>query len=255
LHGLASILTFSAALVLFIFYFLTNQKVTTNLLYTTNYLQVNVNNFVLLKKYFMKKILHIISSPRGEASYSIKLGKSIIEKIMVTYPDSIVTENVLVNKQFPHLEEAQITSFFTPPQQRTSQNLEAIQHSDEFIKEIMEADILVIGAPMYNFSIPSTLKAWIDHIARSGVTFKYDEKGPKGLVEGKKVYLAVASGGIYSEGLMKAYDFVTPYLLTVLGFLGITDVSIVRAEGTSMPDKKDTVIETAISRLVLPMVA
>ena len=119
----------------------------------------------------------------------------------------------------------------------------------------MEADVLVIGVPMYNFSVPSTLKAWIDHIMRAGVTFKYDEKGPKGLVQGKKVYLAVASGGIYSEGPMKAYDFVTPYLQTVLGFIGLTDITIIRAEGTSIPDKKEFALETAMNRMDLPMVA
>jgi FMN-dependent NADH-azoreductase len=207
------------------------------------------------KKCIMKKILHIISSPRGEASFSIKLGKSIIEKLKTTYPDSTVKEKILVDKQFPHLEEAQITSFYTPPENRTFQNIEALRHSDEAIREIMEADILVIGAPMYNFSIHSTLKAWIDHIVRVGITFKYDENGPKGLVEDKKVYVAVASGGIYSEGPMQSYDFVTPYLQTVLGFIGITDVTIIRAEGTSMPHTKDVAIETAISRMVLPMVA
>ncbi len=203
----------------------------------------------------MKKILHIISSPRGEASFSIKLGRSIIDKLLIAYPGSTVKEHVLVNNHFPHIEEAQITSFFTPPQQRTSQNMEALKHSDEAIQEVMDADIIVIGAPMYNFNIPSTLKVWIDHIARAGVTFKYDEKGPKGLIEGKKVYLAITSGGIYSEGAMKSYDFGTPYLQMVLGFLGIMDISVVRAEGTSMPDKKDMVIETAIKSLVLPMVA
>jgi FMN-dependent NADH-azoreductase len=203
----------------------------------------------------MKKILHIISSPRGEASYSIRLGKSIIEKLTTSYPGSTVKENILVNKQYPHLEEAQISSFFTAAENRTPENREAIRHSDEAIKEIMEADILVIGAPMYNFSIPSTLKAWIDHIIRAGITFKYDEKGPKGLVVGKKAYLAVASGGVYSEGPMQPYDFVTPYLQTVLGFIGITDLTIIRAEGTSMPQTKDLAIETAINRMVLPMVA
>ncbi len=197
----------------------------------------------------MKKILHIISSPRGDASYSIRLGRSIIEKLQTAYPDSIVKENILVNKQFPHLEEAQISSFYTPAENRTPQNLAAIQHSDEAIQEILEADILVIGAPMYNFSVPSTLKAWIDHIARAGVTFKYDKNGPKGLVEGKKAYLAVASGGIYSEGLMKPYDFVAPYLQAVLGFIGITDVTVVRAEGTSIPQIKDHAIETAVESM------
>ncbi|HEY1869796.1 MAG TPA: NAD(P)H-dependent oxidoreductase [Chitinophagaceae bacterium] len=209
----------------------------------------------MVQKKIMKKILHVISSPRGEASYSIRLGHSIIEKLQEVYPDSIVKENVLVNKQFPHLEEAQIRSFYTAPENRTPQNIEAIQHSDEAIHEIMEADILVIGAPMYNFSVPSTLKAWIDHIARAGVTFKYDDKGPKGLVHGKKVYLAVASGGVYSQGQMKPYDFVTPYLQTVLGFIGLTDVTVVRAEGTSIPQIKDKAIETAIERLGLLKVA
>jgi FMN-dependent NADH-azoreductase len=203
----------------------------------------------------MKKILHIISSPRGEASFSIRLGRSIIEKIVTANPGSTVKENILVNKQFPHLEEAQITSYFTPPENRTSQNLEALHHSDEAIQEILAADILVIGAPMYNFSIPSTLKAWIDHIVRAGITFKYDGNGPKGMVENKKVYLAVASGGIYSEGQMKPYDFVTPYLQSVLGFIGISDITVVRAEGTSIPVIKDLAIEKAVNQIFLPMVA
>jgi FMN-dependent NADH-azoreductase len=207
------------------------------------------------KEYIMKKILHIISSPRGEASYSIRLGRAIIEKIKADYPDSEVKENILVNKQFPHLEEAQISSFSTPPEKRTLQNQEALQHSDEAIHEIMEADIMVIGAPMYNFSIPSTLKAWLDHIVRAGITFKYDEKGPKGLLKDKKAYIAVASGGVYSEGLMKPYDFVTPYLKTVLGFIGITDIIIIRAEGTSMADTKDTAITNAINQMTLPALA
>jgi FMN-dependent NADH-azoreductase len=93
----------------------------------------------------MKKILHIISSPRGEASYSIRLGKSIIEKLTAAYPGRIVKENILVNKQFPHLEEAQITSFLTPPENRTLKNLEALQHFDEEIREIMEADETAIN--------------------------------------------------------------------------------------------------------------
>jgi FMN-dependent NADH-azoreductase len=202
----------------------------------------------------MKKILHIISSPRGDASFSIRLGNAIIEKLKSVYPDSEVKENILVNKQFPHLEEAQINSFFTAPENRTPQNKEAVRHSDESIQQIMEADILVIGAPMYNFSVPSTLKAWIDHIARAGVTFKYGENGPKGMIEGKKAYLAVASGGIYSEGMMQPYDFVTPYLKTLLSFIGIKDITIVRAEGTSLPQFKDSAVETAIERMVLPVV-
>src|ERR1700710_2952911 len=138
----------------------------------------------------MKKILHIISSPRGEASLSIKLGNAIIEKIKAEYPGSTVKESNLITQQFPHLEEAHLTSFFTPAESRSAANIEAVRHSDEAIHEIMDADIIVIGAPLYNFSIHSSLKAWIDHIVRAGITFKYDGNGPEGLVKGKKVYVA-----------------------------------------------------------------
>ena len=199
----------------------------------------------------MKKILHIISSPRGDESFSIKLGNAIVEKIVATHPGSTVKESNLVKKQFPHLEEAQITSFYTPVAKRTPENIEAIRHSDEAIAEIMEADTIVIGAPFYNFSIHSTLKAWIDHIARAGVTFRFTENGYEGLVHGKKVYIAVASGGIYSEGIMQSYDFGAPYLKAILGFLGISDVNIIRVEGTAIPGIQDTALEKAINSIVL----
>jgi FMN-dependent NADH-azoreductase len=199
----------------------------------------------------MKKILHIISSPRGEESFSIKLGNSIVEKIQAAYPGSTVKVNNLVEKQYPHLEEAQITSFYTPEEYRTPEGVEALRHSDEAIGEIMEADTIVIGAPFYNFSIHSTLKAWIDHISRVNVTFRFTETGPEGLIHGKKVYIAIASGGIYSEGAMQSYDFSAPYLKAILGFLGITDVTIIRVEGTAIPELKDSALEKAVNSFVL----
>lgn len=199
----------------------------------------------------MKKILHVISSPRGEASFSIKLGNAIVEKLKTQYPGSQVKETNLVEKQFPHLYEAQITSFFTPTEFRTPENNEAVRYSDEAIRELLEADIIVIGAAFYNFGIHSTLKAWIDHIARVNVTFRFTENGPEGLVHGKKVYIAVASGGIYSEGVMQPYDFAAPYLKAILGFLGITDVTIFRVEGTEIPGIKENTLEKAIGSIVL----
>jgi FMN-dependent NADH-azoreductase len=199
----------------------------------------------------MKKILHLISSPRGEESFSIKLGNAIVEKLVSTYPGSTVKVNDLVKNQFPHLEEAQITSFFTPPQHRTPENIEALRNSDRAIDEIMEADILVIGAPFYNFSIHSTLKAWIDHISRAGVTFRFTETGYEGLVHGKKIYIALASGGIYSEGAMQTYDFCATYLKAIFGFLGMTDVTVFRVEGTAIPGVQDSALETAINNIVL----
>ena len=199
----------------------------------------------------MKKILHIISSPRGSESFSIKLGNAIVDKIMSEYPGSTVKENNLPKNQFPHLDEAQITSFYTPEEFRTWENVEAVRNSDEVINEILEADILVIGAPFYNFSIHSTLKAWIDHIARAGVTFRFTETGYEGLIHGKKIYIALASGGIYSEGVMQSYDFCATYLNAIFGFLGMTDVTVFRVEGTAIPGIQDSALEKAIGNIVL----
>jgi FMN-dependent NADH-azoreductase len=199
----------------------------------------------------MKKILHIISSPRGAASFSIKLGNAIVEKLKAEYPGSTVKETNLVNKHFPHLEEAHLTSFFTPAENRTPENIEAVKHSDEAIQDIMDADIIVIGAPMYNFTIHSALKAWLDHIVRAGVTFKYGENGPIGLIEGKKVYIAETSGGIYSEGPRKDIDFIAPLLKAIFTHIGLTDVTVFRIEGTSIPGIQDTAVEKGINSIIL----
>ncbi len=199
----------------------------------------------------MKKILHIISSPRGENSFSIKLGNAIVEKLKIAYPDSEIKETNLVDKKFPHLEEAHLHSFFRPVEARTPEQVEAVKHSDEAIAEINDADIIVLGAPLYNFGVHSSLKAWIDHIARAGVTFKYDQNGAEGLIKGKKLYIAVSAGGIYSEGPMKSADFVEPYLRFMLGFLGLTDVSVFRIEGTNIPGIKEDAVEKGIESIVI----
>lgn len=195
----------------------------------------------------MKKILNIVSSPRGGISYSIQLADAIIAKVQAVYPGSTVKTVDLVKKHWPHLEEVHISSFFTPADKHTDRDKEAIRHSDEAIRDIGEADILVIGAPMYNFSIPSTLKAWIDHIVRKGITFSYSEKGPEGLMKGKKVYVALSTGGIYSAGPMKQMDFVEPYLRFILSFIGLSDITFVRVEGLGLPDVKDTALDKAIA--------
>lgn len=199
----------------------------------------------------MKKLLHIISSPRGEASYSIKLGNAIIEKLQAEYPGSTVKEVNLVDLHFPHLEEAHISSFFTPAESRSAALQEAVRHSDDAIAELQEADIIIIGAPMYNFSIHSSLKAWLDHVVRAGVTFKYDTGAPESLIKGKKVYIAESMGGVYSEGPMKSWDFITPYLQTVLPFIGLSDLSFFRVEGTNIPGVKETALEKALASISL----
>ncbi|WP_288879966.1 FMN-dependent NADH-azoreductase [Pedobacter panaciterrae] len=195
----------------------------------------------------MKKVLHIISSPRRAASLSIKLGNAIVETITAQQPDTEVEEFNLIEKQFPHLEEAHLTSFFTPHEQRSPEQLAAVLHSDDAIEKIKNADILVIGAPLYNFGIHSTLKAWIDHIVRAGITFSYSEGGVQGLLKNKKVYIAIASGGIYSHGPAQALDFVEPYLRSILGFIGITDITVFRIEGTALPGNSETAIENGLN--------
>lgn len=200
----------------------------------------------------MKKILHIISSPRGAASFSIKLGNAIIEKIKLANPGSTVAEVNLVEQHFPHLEESHLTSFYTAPENRSAALQEAVKHSDEAIQAIKDADIIVLGAPMYNYSIHSSLKAWLDHIIRAGVTFKYGENGPQGLLDSqKKVYIAVSSGGVYSEGSMQSNDFVVPYLTTVLRHLGLKDVNVIRVEGTAIPGIQDNALAKGIASINL----
>ena len=199
----------------------------------------------------MKKILNVISSPRGATSSSIQMAQALIDKLLVEYPGSTVKTTDLVKRHFPHLEEVHIASFFTPADQHSAQSRDAIRHSDDAIREIMEADIVIIGAPMYNFSIHSALKAWIDHIVRAGVTFSYSEKGAEGLVKGKKVYLIISSGGVYSQGPAKAADFVEPYMRHMLSFIGLSDITVLRVEGLAIPDIKDHALENAIAGITV----
>ena len=199
----------------------------------------------------MKKILNIISSPRGNASYSIRLANTLIDRLRTAYPGSVVTTHDLTAVPFPHLEEVHIASFNAPAESRPEEYREAILHSDQAIQELMDADIVIIGAPMYNFGVPSTLKTWIDHIVRAKKTFSYSEKGAEGLVKGKKVYLVVSTGGIYSDDTAASLDFVVPYLKTILGFIGMTDITVVRAEGLAIPDKQAVALQKAMETVVI----
>ena len=194
----------------------------------------------------MKKILHVISSPRGNESISIQLGNAIIAKLQSEYPGSSVKEANLVANPLPHLDGTILAATHGG-----NGDAEATKRSDEAIQDILDADIIVIGMPLFNFGIPSTLKTWLDNIIRPGIAFNYTAEGPKGLMTGKKVYVAMASGGVYSEGPMKDYDFAAPYLEKVLAFIGMTDVSIVRAEGTKMPALMGNALQKAMESLAV----
>ncbi len=199
----------------------------------------------------MKHILHLKSSLLGKESYSIKLGHAIVEEIQGKYPGSTVEELNLVDINIPHLSPAVLRTFFIPGSQLTDEEKESIRFSDELVKQLFAADIIVIGAPLINFTIHSSLKAWIDHITRAGITFGYGENGPIGKVAGKKVYVAMSSGGVYSEGPGKANDFVAPYLKAFLGFLGMTDLTVFRAEGLKVPGVKEQAMEKAIASIMI----
>ena len=197
----------------------------------------------------MKNILHIISSIQGSDSVSIKLGNTIVQKIQEKYPESNLEELDLISLDLPQLNPDIIRAFFTPDDKRTDEEKESVSNSNEAIEQLFAADIIVIGAPLYNFTIHTALKVWIDHISRAGITFRYGENGPIGLVTGKKVYVAMSSGGIYSEGPSKQNDFIAPYLKAILGFLGMTDVTVIRAEGLKVMGVKENAMSNAIESI------
>ncbi|MDF2475195.1 MAG: FMN-dependent NADH-azoreductase [Sphingobacterium sp.] len=199
----------------------------------------------------MKNILHIISSPRAEASASRKLGNAVIQKIREKYSDSSVKERDLTKSKVPLLEEVHINTFFTPAENHSEEQQSISKYSEDLISELKEADIIVIDSPMYNFSVPATLRAYFDFTSRAGYTFKYDENGPKGLLSDKKLYVAFTSGNIYSEGPYQLYDSNIPYIKNIFGFYGISDISVFRAEGLSIPGIMETSLEKAINNIAI----
>jgi FMN-dependent NADH-azoreductase len=187
-------------------------------------------------EHIMTKILHINSSVRNNGSISRKVTDEFLSKWKAKRPDTVVIERDLAAQPLPHLTEETLGAFFTPADKRTPEQAKIAALSESLVQELFDADVIVIGAPMYNFSITSGLKAWVDHVARAGVTFKYGENGPVGLVTGKKVYIFTTSGGVYSSGPAAAMDHAGTYLRAVLGFIGLTDVTIVHSEGLAMGD-------------------
>jgi FMN-dependent NADH-azoreductase len=167
-------------------------------------------------------VLHIDSSVLGDNSASRRLTSAIVARLRAEHPGIGVAYRDLAAQTLPH---------FTPV---LAEGHPCVQRNGEILDEFLAADIVVIGAPMYNFTIPSQLKAWIDRILTAGKTFRYTESGPEGLAGDKRVIVASARGGIYSEGPASAIDFQETYLKQVFGFIGITDVEFVRVEGLNL---------------------
>jgi FMN-dependent NADH-azoreductase len=201
-------------------------------------------------------LLHIDTAITGENSVTRQVAAAIVEAARRANPALTVTYRDLDADPVPHLDSNSVgklrggtTAAATDPE---------VLRNAELIEEFLAADIVVIGAPMYNFSVPSQLKAWIDRVAVPGKTFSYTESGPQGLATGKKVFIASARGGIYSEGPAAAADFQEPFLRQVFAFFGIDDVTFIRAEGVAYgPDQYKTALDAAVAQAsgVLPLAA
>lgn len=167
-------------------------------------------------------LLHIDSSALGENSVSRILSAAIVARFRAEWPALNVIRYDLDAEPLPHLNAQALARFDAAQAER----------GDRALADFLAADVVVIGAPMYNFSVPSTLKAWIDRVAVAGKTFRYTADGPEGLATGKRAILAISQGGVHENG--SASDFQESYLRFVLGFLGITDIDVVRAQGVSL---------------------
>ena len=176
-------------------------------------------------------ILQINSSSRRDGSHSTRLAHRLVQRLRDTDPEATLTMRDFNDAPHPVLDEAALTALFTPADQRTPEQAARVALDDALIAEIQAADVVVVGVPMYNFGVPAPLKNWIDAISRAGVTFRYTEKGPEGLLKGKKVYVALTRGGQYRN---TPSDTQVPYLKTIFTFLGLTDVQFVYAEGLAM---------------------
>ena len=181
----------------------------------------------------MPTLLHLDASPL-ETSISRELGREFVAAWKAAHPDgTLIYRDLAANAPVP-IDQAWIGASYTPADQRTPQQKTLLATSERLIQELEAADEIVIGVPMHNFSIPSSLKLWIDQVVRAGRTFSYGADGPKGSLSGKRATLLVATGGVYSaESPAAALNFVEPYLKTVLGFIGITDIRTVTVGGVS----------------------
>ena len=181
----------------------------------------------------MSQILLVTSSPRAEASYSTQVAHALAEKLISEHKDSTLIVHDLAGDPLQHIDASLATALNTAREQLLPSQRAVLALSDELVSELMASDIIILAAGMINFGIPSTLKSYIDYILRPGTTFRYTEKGPEGLVRGKKVYLVLARGGIYSDGPMQALNFQDPYLKAALGFIGLTDIEVITIEGVA----------------------
>jgi FMN-dependent NADH-azoreductase len=182
----------------------------------------------------MPTLLHIDSSPLGEASISRHLSNEFVDNWKRANPDGKIITRDLTTTPIGPVTAAWVGAAYTPEESRTPEQREVLALSDTLIAELQSADEYVLGVPMHNFGVPSTVKLWIDQIARAGKTFAYVDGAPAGLLKGKRASFLITSGGVYDAGTaMASFNFVEPYLRTVFGFLGVTETTFLNAGGTA----------------------
>jgi len=179
----------------------------------------------------MSRVLIIESSARQQDSVSRQLTRDFVERWQSAHPNDQITLRDLANAPVPHLDAQLLGGWMKAEEQRSAEEQQALARSNELTEELLAADVLVMAAPMYNFAIPSTLKAWLDHVLRAGITFRYTPEGPQGLLTDKRAIVLTARGGIHAGAVS---DHQEPYLRQVLAFIGIQDVTFIHAEGLNM---------------------
>lgn len=196
----------------------------------------------------MKTLLQINASINQTNGQSRQLTDQFVAAFRKRYPETkLVLRDVAADQAVPHLDGERFSAFITKPDDRNAAQHAVVAYSDTLIEELKQADVIALGLPMYNFGVPSQLKAYFDHVARAGVTFKYTEKGPVGLLTGKKVYVFAARGGLYAGTPL---DTQTSYVRDFLRFLGMTDVEFTYAEGLAIsPQSKEAGLAKAVAEI------
>lgn len=197
----------------------------------------------------MSSILLITSSPRL-ASHSTRVAHALADQLVSREPGSTITIRDLTREPLPHIDDSFATARDAQAGSLTPRQKASLTLSDKLLGELFAADTIIIAAAMINFGIPSSLKAYIDHIVRPRVTFKYSKKGPEGLIKGKTVYLVVARGGVYSEGPMQQFNFQDTYLRAVLGFIGLNNIELITVEGVAFgPEAARRAVSNALAKV------
>ena len=196
----------------------------------------------------MTTLLQLNASINNSNGQSSQLANQFVAGFRETHPETkIIVRDVAAAEAVPHLDAERFGAFITKPEERSNAQHAVVAYSDALIAELQQADVIVLGLPMYNFGVPSQLKAYFDHIARAGLTFRYTDKGPEGLLAGKKVYVFAARGGLYAGTPM---DTQTSYVRDFLRFLGMTDVEFVYAEGLAIsPQSKEAGLARAVAEI------